>query len=222
MIEVENLEKSFLSEGTELSIFSGVNFQLNAGESLALMGPSGCGKSTLISCLAGLMAPNKGAIKLQSQNILEMSDQQLAEFRSKKIGLVFQQFHLLEHLTAIENVMLPLDLLGVGTKQSFALAQKALADLQLEERSSHFPHQLSRGECQRVAIARALIHRPELILADEPTASLDRRSAERVRDLLIDLCRSNSAILIIATHDEEVAKKCSRRARFHLEHLEFS
>lgn len=214
MLEVSALSKSFHDGSGELRILDDLQLRLERGRSIAIMGPSGCGKSTLISCLAGLIRPDRGVIQFDGSDILQLGPDSLTVFRAKNIGIVFQQFHLVPHLTALENVRLPLDLTGIKNPIASEKSLLALNEVGLANRREHFPHQLSRGECQRVAIARVLVTQPQLILADEPTASLDRKSARDVVDRLIRLSREKNASLIIVTHDPEIAELCQSRYRF--------
>lgn len=221
MLEVRNLRKSFGDGGKRLAVLNSVQFSLEAGESLAVLGPSGCGKSTLISCLAGLLRPDSGEIIFESRNLAPLSRDQWTEIRARRIGVIFQQFHLVGHLSALENVRLPLDLAGVPDAEAEARARDALAQVGLSERAGHLPSQLSRGESQRVAIARVLINRPRLILADEPTASLDRASAKDAVDRLLKITRESKVGLIMVTHDPEFAALCDRQVKFRAGQLDF-
>lgn len=176
------------------------------------MGRSGCGKSTLISLLAGLDLPSSGEVEVLGRPLSKMRAGELNQFRAQKIGIIFQQFHLLDHLIALENVRLPLDLnaAALGIRDVDAKAREVLGKVGLAARAGHFPDQMSRGECQRVAIARVLVMKPSMVLADEPTGSLDTRTGHEVIDLLFRLAREEKLALIIVTHDAEVASRCDR------------
>ncbi len=215
MLSVRGLHKSYRDGDRELHVLKGLDLEMPAGQSLAVMGPSGCGKSTLISCLAGLSRADQGEIRVKDMEMTKLSPRDLTSFRAKNVGVVFQQFHLVPHLTALENIRLPLDFQGVAPLQAQERAQEALRLVNLTDRARHFPHQLSRGECQRVAIARVLVTTPQLILADEPTASLDRQTGREILALLIDLSKRQNAGLIVVTHDQEMAKSCD--VLFHFE-----
>lgn len=192
----------------ELSILNGVSLDVARSETVAIMGRSGCGKSTFISMLAGLDRADRGVIEILGEPINRMPSRELNRFRASRIGIIFQQFHLLEHLTAFENIRLPLDLNRVANSDEVARAM--LKKVRLDHRADHFPNQLSRGECQRVAIARVLVMRPAIILADEPTGSLDVRTGHDVMELLFDLVEREKIALVMATHDPRIAEKCSR------------
>jgi putative ABC transport system ATP-binding protein len=221
MLEVRELSKAFGDGGSKLQVLNSVNFGLRAGESLAVLGPSGCGKSTLISCLAGLLNPDSGQIIFEQRDLARLSRDAWTEIRAKKIGVIFQQFHLVGHLNALENVRLPLDLAGIPDAQAEQRAAEALAQVGLSARATHLPSQLSRGESQRVAIARVLVNRPQLILADEPTASLDRVSAKDAVDRLLKITRDAKVGLIMVTHDPEFAALCDRQVKFRDGTLDF-
>ncbi len=214
MLEVNELRKTFGDGPSRLEVLRGVQFNLRIGESLAVLGPSGCGKSTLISCLAGLTPPDSGKILFEGQELQSLARDEWTDLRAKRIGVIFQQFHLIGHLNALENARLPLDLAGLPDDEAQERALNALAQVGLSERATHLPSELSRGESQRVAIARVLINHPHLILADEPTASLDRKSARDVVDRLLKITRESKVALIMVTHDPEFAALCDRSLRF--------
>jgi putative ABC transport system ATP-binding protein len=215
ILEVRGLQKSYVeNSGRRLAVLKGIDFTLSAGVSLAVLGPSGCGKSTLLSCLAGLLVPDAGEIVFGGRAVNELDDDDWARLRAKEIGIIFQQFHLLGHLTALENARLPLDLAGESDKAAHARALEALTEVGLQDRIEHFPAELSRGECQRVAIARVLVNQPSLILADEPTASLDREAGRDIVDRLLTLGRQYNVALVMVTHDTEFAALCDRQVRF--------
>jgi putative ABC transport system ATP-binding protein len=209
ILEAKNVIKEFSEDGKPLKILNGIGLEVAEPQTVAIMGRSGCGKSTFISLLAGLDAPTSGSIKILGRDLAELSNRELNSFRAHHIGIVFQQFHLLEHLTALENVRLPLDLNRKANPD--LTAQEMLQKVGLGHRLTHFPDQLSRGECQRVAIARVLVMKPELLLADEPTGSLDARTGNEVINLIFELATSEKIALVMATHDAKVAEKCERR-----------
>jgi putative ABC transport system ATP-binding protein len=211
IIVTQNLGKSVLtSEGT-LHILSSVDLIIKSGESIAIIGESGSGKSTLISLLAGLDTPTTGSILLNDQSITSMDEDGRAELRNALIGFVFQSFQLLPGLTALENVMLPLELSGnVKAKE---LATALLDRVGLSHRLTHTPKQLSGGEQQRVALARAFVTKPAILFADEPTGNLDSKTGAHIIDLLFELNRENQTTLILVTHDNSLAERCQRTIR---------
>lgn len=181
---------------------------VKAGEKVAILGPSGCGKSTLLSLLAGLDKPDVGTVEIDGQNLAKMSEDERSQTRSEKLGIVFQQYHLMRNLTAIENVGLPLEILG---KTDYAdRARISLKKVGLSHRVAHFPSEMSGGECQRVAIARALVTQPSLVLADEPSGNLDQKTGQEVMDMLFSLCEEYKTTLILVTHNQELANRCDR------------
>ncbi len=189
----------------------GVSLEIAQGEFVAISGPSGCGKSTLMHLLAGLDTPTSGEIYVDGLALHEAGDQALTDYRRHRLGLVFQFFNLLPTMNVIENVGFPLLLQGVPLEESEARARELLELVGMTERALHFVHQLSGGEQQRTAIARALVHRPALLIADEPTGNLDSKSAERVMDVLSQIGGNKLATLIVVTHSEQVARSASRR-----------
>ncbi len=189
----------------------GVSLEIARGEIVAVTGPSGCGKSTLMHLLAGLDTPTSGEIVVDGLSLHEADDAALTDYRRRRLGLVFQFFNLLPTMNVIENVSFPLLLQGVSHGESEARARELLELVGMQERAAHFVHQLSGGEQQRTAIARALIHRPSLLIADEPTGNLDSKSAEMVIAVLTRIGRERFATLIVVTHSEEVARVASRR-----------
>lgn len=192
-----------------LTILQNINFTVQAGETIAILGASGSGKSTLLGLLAGLDTASEGKVLIDGQNLFDMTEDQRAEMRSKKIGFVFQSFQLLPTLTAIENVMLPLELAGIAKPEEKALMW--LNHVGLSQRVQHTPRQLSGGEQQRVALARAFAQDAQIILADEPTGSLDTHTGETIADLMFKLNQERRTTLILATHDFALASRCKRR-----------
>lgn len=208
-LEVKDVWKSFRQGDARIEVLKGLSLSLAQGQTVAILGQSGSGKSTLLSLLAGLDGPDRGEILIAGENITRMSPEERTRFRGRNIGIVFQQFHLIPHLTALENVMLPLEIRGDANASGMAI--ELLQSVGLEKRKDHFPAQLSGGECQRVALARALITRPSLLLADEPSGSLDLKTGETVMNLLFDLVGKFSMSMILVTHNPELAARCQRR-----------
>lgn len=196
----------------QVEVFKGLDISIEKHQTVSIMGPSGCGKSSLISILAGLEKPEQGQVQILKQSLYGLSEEERTRFRAQHIGIIFQQFHLLPHLSALENARLPLDF--SKATQANKKATQALESVGLIHRLNHFPHQLSRGECQRVAIARVLVSDPDLILADEPTGSLDQDHAEEVMNLLIERLEERGTSLLLVTHDPQMAIKCTRQIRF--------
>jgi putative ABC transport system ATP-binding protein len=195
----------------DLAILHDISFQIGQGESVAIVGASGSGKSTLLSLLAGLDLPSSGQIDLMGKNLNLMDEDGRAQLRGQFVGFVFQSFQLLPHLTALENVMLPLEIAGVSQSLAREAALEWLEKVDLAPRARHFPKTLSGGEQQRVALARAFINKPAILFADEPTGSLDEASGNRVIELLFDLNRENSSTLVLVTHDPALAARCQRQ-----------
>ena len=208
MLEAQAVSKYYPHSGGKIDVLNELTFKVSDGEKVAIIGPSGSGKSTLLSLLAGLDRPTSGSIKVNKDDIAVMTEQEVTAFRAKNIGIVFQQFHLMSHFTALENVALPLQI--AGNAFPWDAAEEALKAVGLGARLRHFPFQMSGGECQRVAIARAMVGRPPLILADEPSGNLDVNTGNQVMDLLFDVLKESSASLILVTHNEDLAKKCDR------------
>ena len=208
MIEVRNISKQVdTSEGT-LSILDQVNLGLERGESLAIIGPSGSGKSTLLGILAGLDLPSSGTVSIDGEDITAMDEEGRAAVRAGHVGFVFQSFHLLPGLTALENVALPLELQGIDN--GLQTAGHYLERVGLGERVSHYPRQLSGGEQQRVALARAFACRPTILFADEPTGNLDTGTGQKINDLLFELNQEEGTTLILVTHEKSLAQRCKR------------
>lgn len=211
MITVENVLKKFTQGTVEIHAVNKVSFEVERGKTLAIVGPSGSGKTTLLSLLAGLDRPDSGEIIVSEQPLSALSDEKLSHFRGTNMGIVFQQFHLMPQLTAMENVCLPLDIHGVANAREKAL--KALNDVGLANRADHLPHQLSGGECQRVAIARAIVVEPKILFADEPSGNLDTETGKKVSEMLFDLVRKKQMTMILVTHDLSLASQCDSMVR---------
>ena len=210
-IVCRGLTKRLPSGSETLTILDGVDLTVAAGECVALLGPSGSGKSTLLGLMAGLDQPTSGKVFVHGQDLSQLNEDQLALLRRDKIGFVFQSFQLLGNLTALENVLLPLELVGVDSARG--RARELLDQVGLSERGHHYPSQLSGGEQQRVALARAFASRPPILLADEPTGNLDSETGERVLELLFALREETNTALVIVTHDPAVALRASRSVR---------
>jgi putative ABC transport system ATP-binding protein len=213
MIHVDSLTMQLRAGGHVVSILKGISFEVPYKQMVAIVGPSGSGKSTLLGLLAGLDNPTSGSIRLNSQEITTWTEYQLAHFRRQNIGYIFQSFHLIPTLTALENVALPLELSGDGTANS--RAQELLKAVGLEDRQYHYPTQLSGGEQQRVAVARAFSCRPPILLADEPTGNLDSATGQMVIDLLLHLNRDQGSTLVLVTHDSTLAARTERIITLH-------
>lgn len=210
LIEVDNLKKSYPhGQSGVLSVLTGVDLELDTGTTLAITGQSGSGKSTLISLLAGLDRPDSGRVRIAGFDLTTLNEAQLTQFRARHVGIVFQQFHLLPHLTAEENITLPLELLRQRFDQD--RIDSLMAKVGLRSRRHHLPGQLSGGECQRVAIARALAVEPILLLADEPTGNLDTETGRDVANLLFHLAEHQQMTMIVVTHNRELASRCTRQ-----------
>ena len=195
----------------DLAILHDLSFQIEQGESVAIVGASGSGKSTLLSLLAGLDLPSTGQIDLMGQNLNLLDEDGRARLRGQYVGFVFQSFQLLPHLTALENVMLPLEIAGVSQADAGQAARHWLEKISLTKRANHYPKTLSGGEQQRVALARAFINKPAILFADEPTGSLDEASGNKVIELLFELNQENLSTLVLVTHDPALAARCGRQ-----------
>ena len=211
VLKAENLCKQVSSPEGPLTIVDDVSLTIAAGESVAVSGPSGAGKSTLLALLAGLDVPSRGRVLLDGQDLTQLDEDGRARLRAQRVGFVFQSFHLIPALTALENVMLPLELAGRADARRSAAA--TLAGVGLGERTGHYPRQLSGGEQQRVAIARAFVTRPAVLFADEPTGNLDTVTGARVGQLLFELNANAHTTLVLVTHDRELAARCARVVR---------
>lgn len=208
ILHVSQLCKSFTQGDKDVQVLTRINMEVSTGEKIAILGQSGSGKSTLLSLLGGLDNPDSGTIHISGVNLSEMSEDERSKTRSQKLGIVFQQYHLMRNLTAVENVGLPLEILNTANHRE--LAHKAIAEVGLSHRTSHFPSEMSGGECQRIAIARAMVTQPSLILADEPSGNLDQKTGEEVMNLLFNLCTEHQTTLLLVTHNHELAKRCDR------------
>ncbi|QWE31709.1 ABC transporter ATP-binding protein [Polynucleobacter sp. Adler-ghost] len=214
-IVADRVSKLVNTADGNLSILHDLSFEIEQGESVAIVGSSGSGKSTLLSLLAGLDLPSTGQIELMGQNLSLLDEDGRARLRGQLVGFVFQSFQLLPHLTALENVMLPLEIAGEAQAQARLSALEWLEKVSLTPRANHFPKTLSGGEQQRVALARAFINKPTILFADEPTGSLDEASGNRVIELLFELNRENSSTLVLVTHDPALAARCGRQLSLH-------
>lgn len=209
IISVEHVFKSVTDSTGTLDILRDIDFSLQARETAAIVGASGSGKSTLLSIIAGLDTPSRGTVRLAGQDLFAINEDERAALRAQKVGFVFQSFQLLGNFTALENVMLPLEL--AGRKDARKAATEMLARVGLAQRLSHYPKVLSGGEQQRVALARAFVLQPAVLLADEPTGSLDFATGEKVMELMFDLNREQGTTLVLVTHDKAIAERCERR-----------
>ena len=206
ILEVQNITKEVNSPEGVLTILKDVNLTINSGDVTSIVGPSGSGKTTLLAIMAGLDLPSRGRIKLLGHEITTMNEDKRAQVRSNDVGFVFQSFHLLPRLSALDNVMLPLEILG--NKNAKKKSLEALDQMGLEKRVRHLPNQLSGGEKQRVAIARAMVKQPKILFADEPTGNLDKTSTEVISDLLFSINYSSQTTIVIVTHDLLLAQNC--------------
>ena len=208
VLAAHNVSKEVSSPEGSLTILDDVSFNVSAGESIAVVGPSGAGKSTLLALLAGLDLPTNGHVVLNGANLSELDEDGRAIVRAESVGFVFQSFHLVPSLNALENVMLPLEL--AGSEDARGAARNIIDKVGLGDRWSHYPAQLSGGEKQRVAIARAFATEPAVLFADEPTGNLDSRTGSNIMELMFDLNRSSSTTLVLVTHDLSLAERCGR------------
>ena len=208
MLELKSLKKSYLQGAQKIEIFHGLNFSLKEAQRVAIMGKSGSGKSTFLSLVSGIIKPDSGKISLNNVSYQDLEESQINDFRASNIGFIFQNFHLVSYLNALENVMLPGKVCNIKNTKEKAI--ELLKSVGLGHRLDHLPSQLSGGEKQRVAIARALIHNPKIILADEPSGNLDEDTGIAVMDTLFELIKKNNTTLILVTHSKEVARRCEK------------
>ena len=214
MIKLTGINKIYRTNEIETLALENVNLDVIKGEFVSIMGPSGCGKSTLLNIMGLLDAPSSGKIEINGTSVESMKDKELAAFRNKTLGFVFQSFHLINSLNVIDNVELPLLYRKMAAKERTRLAKEVLERVGLSHRMRHMPTQLSGGQCQRVAIARAIVGNPEVILADEPTGNLDSKMGAEVMELLHKLNKEDGRTIVMVTHNEEQAKQTSRTIRF--------
>ena len=213
-IKLTGINKIYRTEEIETQALENVNLEVQKGEFLSIMGPSGCGKSTLLNIMGLLDTPTSGTIEINGTRTESMDDKELAAFRNKTLGFVFQSFHLINSLNVIDNVELPLLYRKMSSSERTALAKQVLERVGLSHRMKHMPTQLSGGQCQRVAIARAIVGNPEIILADEPTGNLDSKMGAEVMELLHKLNREDGRTIVMVTHNEAQAKQTARTVRF--------
>ena len=214
MIKLTDINKIYRTNEIETLALENVNLDVIKGEFVSIMGPSGCGKSTLLNIMGLLDAPSSGKIEINGTSVESMKDKELAAFRNKTLGFVFQSFHLINSLNVIDNVELPLLYRKMAAKERTRLAKEVLERVGLSHRMRHMPTQLSGGQCQRVAIARAIVGNPEIILADEPTGNLDSKMGAEVMELLHKLNKEDGRTIVMVTHNEKQAKQTSRTIRF--------
>lgn len=214
IIELREIGKVFRTSEIETIALENVNISVKKGEFVAVMGPSGCGKSTLLNIIGMLDKPTTGTVTINGTTGEGMKDSEMAEFRNKTIGFVFQSFHLIQSLNVIDNVEIPLLYAGMGAKERRARAEELLRQVGMSHRMRHMPSQLSGGQCQRVAIARAMACNPEVILADEPTGNLDSKMSAEIMQLLLDLNEKEGRTIVMVTHNEQQAKQAHRIVRF--------
>lgn len=213
MIRLKNIEKVYRTDTVETLALNNISIDISKGEFLSIMGPSGCGKSTLLNIMGLLDAPTKGEVKIDEQKTGQLSDKNLAGFRNKKLGFIFQSYHLINDLKVLDNVELPLLYRKLSAKERRRLASEALEKVGLSNRIKHFPTQLSGGQKQRVAIARAIVGAPEIILADEPTGNLDSAMGNDIMDILLHLNKTEGTTIVMVTHDENMANKTHQLVR---------
>jgi len=213
VLKAENLSKEVSSPEGSLTIVDDVTLAIAAGESVAVSGPSGAGKSTLLALLAGLDLPTRGRVLLEGQDLTRLDEDGRARLRAQRVGFVFQSFHLIPALTALENVMLPLEL--AGRSDARRSAAETLAGVGLARRTGHYPRQLSGGEQQRVALARAFVIGPAVLFADEPTGNLDANTGQRIIELMFEMNRTTRTTLVLVTHEQDLAQRCDRILHMH-------
>jgi putative ABC transport system ATP-binding protein len=211
MIQLDGIQLTLTSPAGPVHILKGIDLEVADGDAVSVVGPSGSGKSSLLAIVGGIERPTAGRVRVDGQDLGMLEEDGLAVFRRQRIGILFQAFHLIETMTALENVALPLELAGGG--DAFARAEIGLEEVGLAARQDHYPGQLSGGEQQRVALARALINEPRLLLADEPTGNLDSETGNDIMELIFRLQRARGATLFLITHDARLAERCRRRVR---------
>ena len=211
-LSCQGLWKIYEMGDEKVQAVRGIDLEIQQGEMVAIMGPSGCGKTTLLNILSGIDEPSAGQVTVRKRPLFGISDDERTDIRGKEMGFIFQKFHLLDVMNAVENVEIPLLLLGIEPDEARLKANAALKKVGLGDRSEHRPAELSGGQQQRVSIARAIVHDPSVILCDEPTGNLDSETSQQVMELLIELNHSGST-LVIVTHDSEIARQCSRVIR---------
>jgi len=211
LLKITNIVKNYVSGTETLHILKGIDFEIEEGASVAISGQSGSGKSTFLNIIGGLDRTDEGAVFIGNDEITSLSEKELSVYRSKKMGFIFQFHYLLKDFTALENIMLPAYIAGIGKKDAMDRARALLADVNMEDRGGHFPSQLSGGERQRVAVARSMVNDPALILADEPTGNLDPQNSEIVAQLLYEGAQKRGKTLIVVTHDKKVAARAGIR-----------
>lgn len=211
-LSCEGLWKIYEMGDEKIQAIKGVSLSINQGEMVAVMGPSGCGKTTLLNILSGIDDPSAGQVNVAGKPLFGISDDERSDIRGKEMGFIFQKFHLLDVMNAVENVEIPLLLAGTNPSDARKKATKALTKVGLSERVNHRPSELSGGQQQRVSIARAIVHDPSVILCDEPTGNLDSLTSKNVMELLLELNQSGSTIVIV-THDDDIASMCTRIVR---------
>nr|WP_210280651.1 ABC transporter ATP-binding protein [Phyllobacterium endophyticum] len=211
VIALDHIELTLGSGASSVHVLKGVSLNIQSGQSVGIVGPSGSGKSTLLMVLAGLERVDSGSVRIAGKKLETMSEDQVAAFRGRNIGIVFQSFHLIPNMTALENVAVPLEL--AGNPNAFAIAANVLAAVGLADRVTHYPGELSGGEQQRVAIARALAPSPKILIADEPTGNLDTQTGRQIADLLFEKQKEFGVTLVLVTHDATLAGRCDREIR---------
>ncbi|SHF17503.1 putative ABC transport system ATP-binding protein [Marinitoga hydrogenitolerans DSM 16785] len=210
MIKTINLKKIYKNEGIEVPALKGINLEIKDGEMVSILGPSGSGKSTLLNCLSGIDKPTEGKIIINNVDITTLKDDELTTFRAKNMGFIFQFFNLIPVLNAVENVELPLLILGYNEKKARKIAENILIEVGLKDRMKNFPNMLSGGEAQRVAIARALVTKPKIVWADEPTGALDTKTGMNIMNLIKELNEKNNQTFVIVTHDPRITEYTQR------------
>ncbi len=213
LLKATDLTKSYNREGAQLDILKGVSIEIEKGESVCIMGASGAGKSTLLQILGTLDKADSGNLSFEGSSLIEKDDEEISRFRAEKLGFIFQFHHLLNEFNVLENVLMPFWIRGLPADHAYAL--QLLEKIGMSARVHHYPTQLSGGECQRVALARALVKKPSLILADEPTGNLDSQNGLLIQQLLFDLQKETQSALIVVTHDENMARRFSKKMKLH-------